>query len=393
MPAARAEADGPDGKPAGRKEGPPIANIARQIEEVKRQKARMEATPKRAAPKKVSAVSLAASAVSPVLRALKGTPVGKIRRAPLGASRSSPQATLVRLRAATNAAPRRLGVPLRNTEGGPPRKKLRIEASGVALHVKQQVHSDDENFSAPTKIVPRMGFGYGDDRSLATSDEEAMAAPAPEVRTKKVKAQLVAGRHSNKANPRDRKMLGGLLQHLASARHRLVEEGNVTRKKASGAKAKLSGRQAEPQSLGVARLLVKKELLPEPRRPVAVTRRPADEREQETEDVVDQARVEREMAMLQHRLEAHYSLMKNYIRTRTEPTIFYLPVRHTKETKQALQETREAIESKVASLRAHLRAEDDGEEEAVEDDHYEPSEPHDMEDGHLWSRVAEGGSG
>lgn len=149
---------------------------------------------------------------------------------------------------------------------------------------------------------------------------------------------------------------------------------------------------------------MKKELLADERRPrVVVTKRPADDdddalkkdRSEEPRDkrdeAVDEARVEREMTLLQHRLEAHYSLMKNYIRTRTEPTIFYLPVKHTRETKQALQETREAIESKVASLRAHLRAttEDGG----SDDDHYEPSERADVEDSHLWTRVAEGGSG
>merc|ERR1719343_41973 len=63
---------------------------------------------------------------------------------------------------------------------------------------------------------------------------------------------------------------------------------------------------------------------------------------------------QKEMVLLQRRLEAHYGLMKQFIRTRSEPTIFYLPVKHTSKTERYLEETKMAIDSKISSLKAHL---------------------------------------
>merc|ERR1719343_957858 len=65
---------------------------------------------------------------------------------------------------------------------------------------------------------------------------------------------------------------------------------------------------------------------------------------------------QKEMVLLQRRLEAHYGLMKQFIRTRSEPTIFYLPVKHTSKTERYLEETKVAIEQKISSLKAHLQA-------------------------------------
>merc|ERR1712083_324533 len=62
-----------------------------------------------------------------------------------------------------------------------------------------------------------------------------------------------------------------------------------------------------------------------------------------------------EMILLQRRLEGHYTHMKNFIRTQAEPTIFYLPVKHTPETEQFLEETRAAIDEKIRSLKTHLQ--------------------------------------
>merc|ERR1712050_619810 len=62
-----------------------------------------------------------------------------------------------------------------------------------------------------------------------------------------------------------------------------------------------------------------------------------------------------ELLLLQKRLEGHYSLMMNYIRTKAEPTIFYLPAKQTKETEFALEETRAAIKHKIASLKVQLQ--------------------------------------
>lgn len=66
---------------------------------------------------------------------------------------------------------------------------------------------------------------------------------------------------------------------------------------------------------------------------------------------------EEERIALQQRLEIHYSTMKNFIRTRTEPTIFFLPAKHNKKSLKELQDTRETIDHKIASLGAHLQGE------------------------------------
>jgi hypothetical protein len=85
-------------------------------------------------------------------------------------------------------------------------------------------------------------------------------------------------------------------------------------------------------------------------------------REQPTEE--DEAK---ELRALQRRLEAHYSSMKNFIRTQAEPTIFYLPAKHNSETRKQLEETRAAISSKIASLKVHLQSTGPGNEDESED--------------------------
>jgi len=84
---------------------------------------------------------------------------------------------------------------------------------------------------------------------------------------------------------------------------------------------------------------------------------------------------EREAQLLHQRLQGHYTHMKGFIRTQAEPTIFYLPAKHTPETERALNETRTAIEQKIRALRAHLRGPPDtAEAPEKEPDHYvEPS--------------------
>merc|ERR1719215_2045344 len=79
-------------------------------------------------------------------------------------------------------------------------------------------------------------------------------------------------------------------------------------------------------------------------------------REEEAKDrEIERAIEEKEMLLLRRRLESHYSLMLNFIRTKAEPTIFYLPAKHTEETKASLEETNEAIKHKIASLKVQLQ--------------------------------------
>lgn len=78
---------------------------------------------------------------------------------------------------------------------------------------------------------------------------------------------------------------------------------------------------------------------------------------------------EKELLLLQLRLEKHYGLMMNFIRTKAEPTIFYLPSKHTKETESMLEETRDAIKHKITSLKVQLQPihDESGHGEGVQD--------------------------
>mmetsp|Transcript_6529 Transcript_6529/g.16251 ORF Transcript_6529/g.16251 Transcript_6529/m.16251 type:complete len:156 (-) Transcript_6529:167-634(-) len=98
----------------------------------------------------------------------------------------------------------------------------------------------------------------------------------------------------------------------------------------------------------------------------------------------ERASHDQEMLSLQQRLEGHYSDMKNFIRTRAEPTIFYLPKKHTSKTEKSLAETRTAIEQKIRALKGHLKATSyeaggDEAEASVEDD--EEEEEEELEEG------------
>lgn len=273
-------------------------------------------------------------------------------------------------------------------DGERPRKRGKLGANALSL-IKQQikVENDDEG---PTLLVSEkeeqdVGFGYGE--STGGTRGGGKEGVRPLNGHPPTKPKLVS-RVSGSGDKRSANIVGNLLKHLASARHSL-DQSAVVRKRTS-----------LRASLGVARVVVKQELLElaRERRRGGATRLAAPvgskprqrprlraAREVDLEDeVLAGARNEREeeehedsddggggacdaecdedeersqqMKLLQRRLESHYSLMRSFIRTRSEPTIFYLPRKHTKESKRALQSTREAIDQKVASLEDHLRS-------------------------------------
>jgi hypothetical protein len=60
--------------------------------------------------------------------------------------------------------------------------------------------------------------------------------------------------------------------------------------------------------------------------------------------------------VLLKRLAKHYQCMGNFIRTKVEPTIFYLPAHHTSRTRKLLEESKDAIAQKVKGLEAQAAA-------------------------------------
>lgn len=87
------------------------------------------------------------------------------------------------------------------------------------------------------------------------------------------------------------------------------------------------------------------------------------------------------MGLLQKRLEGHYDHMKNFIRTQAEPTIFFLPVKHSSKSEKCLEHTQLAIEQKIHSLKTHLQYVADSSQPAGSEDCEVVSSGGDEEDG------------
>mmetsp|Transcript_53060 Transcript_53060/g.148948 ORF Transcript_53060/g.148948 Transcript_53060/m.148948 type:complete len:374 (+) Transcript_53060:109-1230(+) len=149
-------------------------------------------------------------------------------------------------------------------------------------------------------------------------------------------------RPSGKADPRNRNFFGKLLGHIHSAKTALERE--------KGTKAAELNQKAQERIED--KLSVSKTNIKEFRKTQYANKIKEDQAK-----VVQIAKSieEKEMLLLQKRLEHHYSLMMNFIRTNAEPTIFYLPAKHTKETERAFEETRAAIKRKLSSLKVELR--------------------------------------
>lgn len=128
-----------------------------------------------------------------------------------------------------------------------------------------------------------------------------------------------------------RNILGSVLMHLGSARKRL----QMDEKKASKRpKIQLS----QPSTSGVMKSTLKPKLR-----------------------VKSSPKVE-ENTDLEVRLAEHYSHMMNFIRTKAEPILFYLPATHNSESQRCLEETQKTIRRKIEMLPTHLGGELEAEE-------------------------------
>jgi len=155
-----------------------------------------------------------------------------------------------------------------------------------------------------------------------------------------------------KSDPRSRNLFGKLLGHLHSAKSRLESE-----KGSKAAELNAKAQERIQEKLSLSKMNIKE-----------FRKSQFEQRKKEEEAKVAQIEKnieEMELLLLQKRLEGHYSLMMNFIRTKAEPTIFYLPAKHTKDTELALEETRAAIKHKTASLKVQLQPV--GEEAQAED--------------------------
>lgn len=80
------------------------------------------------------------------------------------------------------------------------------------------------------------------------------------------------------------------------------------------------------------------------------------EKEREREKATKKAEEEAELKDMYTRLAKHYECMGHFIRTKVEPTIFYIPAQHNSKTRKLLAETQEAISGKVRGLEQQAAA-------------------------------------
>ena len=126
-----------------------------------------------------------------------------------------------------------------------------------------------------------------------------------------------------------RNILGSVLMHLGSARKRLQMD-----EKKGSKRPKIQLSQPE----GVIKSTLKPKL-----------RMKSSPKVEENND-------------LEVRLAEHYSHMMNFIRTKVEPILFYLPAKHNSESQRCLEETQKTIRRKIEMLPTHLGGELEAEE-------------------------------
>lgn len=211
------------------------------------------------------------------------------------------------------------------------------------------------------------GFGYGE---ASDESDESREEPENGVPPRSRQHAPLPAPARVPTEKRNRNLISGLMGHLASAKRQLSDEGGFR----GGMRVKEEPRW-EPEKASPARGsagaddAAKEESADEEEAQTSPPRKRAklsdvklsgknSKRQQSAkESAEDAAKAEvKEMQNLQKRLEFHYSSMKNFIRTRAEPTIFYLPKKHNSESKRQLEETRTAIGQKISSLKVHLQS-------------------------------------
>ncbi|CAK9050382.1 Hypothetical protein (Fragment) [Durusdinium trenchii] len=147
-----------------------------------------------------------------------------------------------------------------------------------------------------------------------------------------------------KTDPRSRNLFGKLLGHLHSAKDRLQKEKTS---KMGQLQSKALSRVEEKVNL--SRMNIKEFRKGEFEKQLVEEQAKVAEIEKQLE--------EKEVLLLQRRLENHYSLMMNFIRTEVQPPIFFLPAKHTRDTEKMLDATRAGIKKKIATLRMQFKQE------------------------------------
>jgi len=212
---------------------------------------------------------------------------------------------------------------------------------------------EDKEDGEKTKDKDKEETKDKDKEETKDSKENGDKAEEAKDADKKPAERRVREARPGKADPRSRNLFGKMLGHLHSARNRLQTEKDS---KAAELHQKAEKRIEEKIALSKVNI---KEFRKD---------KFEQQKQEEAAKVLDIEKTirEKEMLLLQRRLERHYEKMMNFIRTQAEPTIFYLPKKHNKETERALEETKAAIKHKIASLKVQLQPGQEVDEEVAE---------------------------
>eukprot|EP00916_Digyalum_oweni_P014736 GHVL01024129.1.p1 GENE.GHVL01024129.1~~GHVL01024129.1.p1 ORF type:complete len:297 (+),score=87.46 GHVL01024129.1:82-972(+) len=170
------------------------------------------------------------------------------------------------------------------------------------------------------------------------ADDDESASPVrlhSDMRPKVLEDEQIVKRHKNM-------LQRGLLCHLSAAKKRLEDESH----------------SQQQQKMREKQEAVKKKICNAQENFAELRRMDAQGNKQQAQD--DLKRInrqieEKDMYLLQCVLEDHYKCMGKFIRTKAEPAIFWLPVKHNEKTKKLLRETADVIERKMESLKHELK--------------------------------------
>ncbi|CAE7390746.1 unnamed protein product [Symbiodinium sp. CCMP2592] len=206
----------------------------------------------------------------------------------------------------------------------------------TALHAQDEKKEDGEQEAGEDKKDE-------DDDKKEEKKEEESEDTKKRKREDDIERRKKEGRPT-KADPRSRNLFGKLLGHLHSAKDRLQKEktskmGELQQKALSRVEDKVNLNKMNIKEFRKGQF--EKQL----------------QEEQAKAAEIEKQIEEKEVLLLQRRLENHYSLMMNFIRTEVQPTIFFLPNKHTRDTEKQLEESRDALKNKIATLRMQFRQE------------------------------------
>eukprot|EP01053_Blabericola_migrator_P008485 Blabericola_migrator_1__8484@NODE_4423_length_1168_cov_164_445958_g2735_i0_p1_GENE_NODE_4423_length_1168_cov_164_445958_g2735_i0NODE_4423_length_1168_cov_164_445958_g2735_i0_p1_ORF_typecomplete_len304_score74_45Pinin_SDK_memA/PF04696_13/1_8e04Pinin_SDK_memA/PF04696_13/2_6e17GIT_CC/PF16559_5/1_8e03GIT_CC/PF16559_5/1_9GIT_CC/PF16559_5/5Hamartin/PF04388_12/1_6RSB_motif/PF16294_5/1_8e04RSB_motif/PF16294_5/3_3e03RSB_motif/PF16294_5/3_4_NODE_4423_length_1168_cov_164_445958_g2735_i01511062 len=212
----------------------------------------------------------------------------------------------------------------------PSRKRPRTEESTSQENVTE-TDGKQEDSASPTELSENRPKDQSEDH------EEVNESAAPEPPAKRPKVDL-----DDSTKKRTAKLFGHLMGHLKKAKARLDSERDT---KAAELQLETARRVQEKLEKGKAALTVAR-------------LQTLKETEAALKEKLRHIQWEiscRETLSLRYQLELHYTHMQGFIKTAAEPTLFWIPRVHNKESRLLQQETGAQIEKKIRSLQEQLK--------------------------------------